>query len=300
MTPYLVVRELEPDGLGGQAETTAIFLTAATCPIGCSMCDLHRFTIQGPTPPGSIPAQIRHVIETECDRVPDATDRRPNNDPSSSSIHPPRGRWVKLYNSGNFFDPQSIPPEDYPEIAGLCTGFDRVIVENHPRFGSQRLARFHEILERPLEVAVGLETVQPRWLTRMRKQMTRDQFDQYAAKLQMMEIDLRVFLIVGVPGADVAESMRWSRLSVRHAVRAGARHISMIPARYGHGWDDSPHPLPRFTFDDWLQIQADGIRDADGNASITIDLWDLENQGDADPRLETLKQVNLTQSTGAA
>ena len=269
-SPYLVVRETEPDGRGGRVDTTAVFLTASTCPIGCSMCDLHRFTFDHPTPPGAIPRQIRRAL------------------PES-----PGGGWIKLYNSGNFFDPRSIPPADYGEIAQLCSGFERVIVENHPRFGERRAQRFRSQLDQQqLEVAIGLETVQPRWLTRMQKQMTRDQFDQYARQLRQLEIDVRVFLIVGVPGVGVAEAIRWTRLSLRHAIRAGARHASLIPARRGNGWNEFSDPLPRLSLDDWLELQQTAIADAEGQATVTVDLWDLEPD---DPKVEQLKQMNWTQ-----
>ncbi|MDG2221914.1 MAG: hypothetical protein P8L85_11060 [Rubripirellula sp.] len=288
-SPYLVVREPEPDGRGGQVETIAIFLTASRCPIGCSMCDLHRFTLDQPTPTGAIPLQIRRGLNASSDG--------PFNGPSDgASDGAANGRsrpgWVKLYNSGNFFDPQSIPPADYGQIGKLCGEFERVIVENHPRFGGERLKRFQRELRQPLEVAVGLETVQPRWLARMKKQLTRDQFDQYAAELRQVGVDLRVFLIVGVPGVGVSEAMRWGQLSLRHAIRAGARHVSMIPSRRGNGWGPATGRLPDLSLDDWLEYQARLIADADGRAAVTIDLWEMAAE---DPRVDRLKQVNLTQ-----
>jgi len=234
------------------------------------MCDLHRFTFDHPSPVGAIPGQIRKALEGQV----------------------PHG-WVKLYNSGNFFDPRSIPPEDYREIASLCDGFERVVVENHPRFGGQKLKAVRGLLDQPLEVAVGLETVQPRWMTRMAKQMTRDQFDQYAAELRELEIDLRVFLIVGVPGVQVAEAIRWARLSVRHAVAVGARHVSLIPARRGNGWNSS-QPLPAFSLEDWMEIQSLALADAVGRATVTIDLWDMP---EGDQRVEQLRETNLRQRT---
>ncbi len=268
--PYEVLREWEPDGCGRRVPTTTVFLTAATCPIGCSMCDLHQFTLDRPTPRGAIPRQILHAI----------------------SGHPVAG-WIKLYNSGNFFDPRSIPPEDYQAIAQQCVGFERIIVENHPRFGSERLTRFVRLLEgRPLEVAVGLETVQPRWLARMQKHMTRDQFDHYATTLRRMGVDVRVFLIVGVPGISASEAIRWARLSLRHAIAVGARHVSLIPARRGNGWNGSTKLLPSITMDDWLEFHATALQDAGGRAAVTVDLWEMDA---ADPRVEQLKQANLDQ-----
>ena len=107
-TPYLVVEELEPDGVGGQIATTTIFLTASTCPIGCAMCDLHLNTLPHATPRGAIPQQIDAALEGRS-----------------------RHGWLKLYNSGNFFDRQAIPLSDHGPIAGLVRKFETVIVENH-------------------------------------------------------------------------------------------------------------------------------------------------------------------------
>lgn len=272
--PYLVVEEQEPDGRGGQIETTTVFLTAAECPIGCSMCDLYHNTLTTATPPGAVPKQIDAALENK------------------SPVRDARLGWIKLYNSGNFFDPRSIPPVDYASIAVRCRPFSRVIVENHPRFGADRLPRFRDLIETPLEVAVGLETVQPRWLARMGKKMSRDQFDRYARRLRNEGVDLRVFLIVGVPGIAVRESIRWARLSARHAIACRARHISFIPARSGHGWSGLANQLPTLPDDALVELQQAAIGDADGRAAVTIDLWNFDPHSEA---CKQLAEVNLTQ-----
>jgi hypothetical protein len=274
-TPYLVLRECEPDGQGGQAETTTILLTASGCPIGCSMCDLHRYTLPSATEPGSIPRQLDSALSGGT---------------QGGRIKP--GGWIKLYNSGNFFDPRSIPPSDYVRIADACQGFSRVIVENHPRFGGARLARFRDLLSARLEVAVGLETVQPRWLKRLGKQISRDDFDRYARWLRQQGVDLRVFLIAGAPGITVRESIRWARLSTRHAVAHHARHISLIPARRGEGWQGRADELPRFALNDLADLLGAAIADAGGRAAVTIDLWDLDP---GEPWYQVLRTMNLTQ-----
>jgi len=266
--PYLVLHEAEPDGQGGQVDTTTAFLTASTCPIGCTMCDLHRHTLPTATPAGAITRQIEIALQD-----------------SNAS-------WLKLYNSGNFFDPRSIPPTDYPDIARHCNRFDRLIVENHPRFGKHKLEPFLKLLDTQLEIAVGLETVQPRWLGRLGKQMSRDDFSQYAVELASLGIDLRVFLILGVPGIDVRESIRWTRLSLRHAIACGARHVSIIPARSGHGWNDRAAELPHFSVTTLADVQETLLLDADGRAVVTLDLWDITSSS---PQLAGLRQSNLTQ-----
>lgn len=267
--PYLVLEELEPVVGGGQACSTTVFLTASSCPVGCKMCDLHRFTLGTPTPPGAIPRQIDVALRGR-----------------------PRSEWLKLYNSGNFFDPRSIPPEDYPAIAARCEGYARVVIENHPKVGSERLLRFRDQLGSQLEVAVGLETVQPRWLAKLGKQMTRDQFDRFAHWLRRQGVDLRVFLIVGTPGILASEAIRWARLSLRHAITVSARHISLIPARAGEGWGGTADQLPHLPIETLIELQRLALQDADGRATVTIDLWDLDT---SDPGFEILQRVNLSQ-----
>lgn len=267
-TPYLVLHEAEPDGGGNMVSTTTVFLTASQCPIGCNMCDLHLNTLPAATPRGAIARQV------------------------DSAIKDSGAKWLKLYNSGNFFDPRSIPPDDYPEIAERCNRFDRVIVENHPQFGKSRLQSFLKLVTCRFEIAVGLETVQPRWLGRLEKQMSRDDFSRYAGEIASLGVDLRVFLILGVPGIDVVESVRWTRLSLRHAIACGARHVSIIPARSGHGWGGRADQLPDFSTALLAEIHEQLLQDSDGRAVVTLDLWDVSTN---DAEYDRLQQANLTQ-----
>ena len=267
--PYLVLHEAEPDGEGNEVSTTTVFLTASQCPIGCNMCDLHLNTLPTATPAGAIPRQI------------------------DSAIKDSDAKWLKLYNSGNFFDPRSIPSGDYTAIAERCNRFDRVIVENHPQFGKSRLLSFLKLVTCQFEIAVGLETVQPRWLGRLEKQMSRDDFSSYASEIARLGVDLRVFLILGVPGIDVVESVRWTRLSLRHAIACGARHVSIIPARSGHGWGGKAEELPKFSTTLLAEIHEQLLQDSGGRAVVTLDLWDVPAN---DAEYYRLQQSNLTQS----
>jgi radical SAM enzyme (TIGR01210 family) len=266
--PYLVLHEPEPDGRGNEVSTTTVFLTASQCPVGCNMCDLHLNTLPGATPSGAIARQIDLAVKDS------------------------QASWLKLYNSGNFFDPRSIPPADYREIAARCNRFDRVIVENHPQFGKNRLQKFLELITCKFEIAVGLETVQPRWLERLGKQMSRDDFSRYASEINRFGVDLRVFLILGVPGIDVVESVRWTRLSLRHAIACGARHVSIIPARSGHGWGGRANQLPDFSTPLLAEIHEKLLQDSDGQAVVTVDLWDVPVN---DTGYSRLRQSNLSQ-----
>src|SRR5439155_2565678 len=108
-------------------------------------------------------------------------------------------RNIKLYNSGNFFDPRAIPPADYPAIARLVSGFERVIVECHPALLGNRCLQFREMLPGRLEVAIGLETVHPVVLEKLNKRITVDDFRRAAGFLASNWIDLRIFLLVRPP-----------------------------------------------------------------------------------------------------
>ncbi len=277
-----VVDEQEARPGGQPVRVTTLLLTAAECPLRCAMCDLWKQTLAGPTPPGAIPRQIERALENR-----------------------PRSGWIKLYNSGSFFDPRSIPPSDYAAIAELCDGFERVIVENHPRFGRTRIASFARQLSGQLEIAVGLESVQPGLLRRLNKRMTRDDFDRFARQLAAAGIDLRVFLMLRPPWTAETEARRWTLLSVKHAIAYQARHISLIPARDGNGWMEAAHHEGLFlspsasslemVFDEALSF----VGRHRPKAIVTVDLWDWERLAAcascAAARRQRLAEMNRSQ-----
>src|SRR5262249_40566365 len=121
--PYAFLVEPEVDAKGLVEDVATIFLTNRECPFRCLFCDLWKHTTDERVPVGTIPQQIDHALA----RLPPA-------------------RHVKLYNSGNFFDRQAIPPEDYPAIAECVAGFRTVIVENHPKLCSQPCVEFRDLL----------------------------------------------------------------------------------------------------------------------------------------------------------
>ncbi|TWU66871.1 hypothetical protein V7x_24420 [Crateriforma conspicua] len=277
---YHAFWECEAAGCRNSADVLTIMLSVSACPIRCTMCDLWRNTLVTKTPPGAVPHQIQHAIERLRVDAPE----------SSRSGSVDRPRWIKLYNSGCFFDPSSIPPDDYESIGRLVSGFDRVIVENHPRFDQGRLQKFARHIDGQLEIAVGLETVQPRWLSRMKKRMTRDTFDDYAMRLRSNDVDLRVFLIWGVPGISHQEASKWTVMSALHASRMGARHISIVPARRGNGWGEFKQAIPDANPMVLAGLQQQLIRRIGHHTVVTVDLWDMDSDQPGDER-EALEQI---------
>ena len=121
--PFAFTSERERSAAGDVDDVSVIFLTNRECPYRCLMCDLWKNTIDDRVPEGAIPEQIDHALA----RLPAA-------------------RHIKLYNSGNFFDAQAIPPSDWPAIADRVASFQTTIVENHPRLCGQGCVRFRDLI----------------------------------------------------------------------------------------------------------------------------------------------------------
>jgi hypothetical protein len=246
--------EDERGATGEIMPTATVFLTNRECPWRCVMCDLWRNTLTETVPPGAIPQQIDYAL-----------------------LRLPAARQIKLYNSGSFFDPHAIPPEDYPAIAMRVGGFERVIVECHPALVGEACIRFRDSLGGRLEVAMGLETAHPEILARLNKRMTTEQFESAARFLRAHEIDLRVFILVKPPFMQEQDAVEWAVRSLRFAFDCGATAATLIPTRGGNGameeliaaGDFSPPALKTVE-----AAAAHGVSLKQGR--VFVDLWDAE------------------------
>ena len=121
--PYAFLVEPERTRAGTVEDTAVIFLTNRECPFRCLMCDLWKNTTDERVPDGALADQVEHAL-----------------------AHLPPAQHVKLYNAGNFFDAQAIPPGDWPRIAELIAPFRTVIVESHPLLIGDRCLAFRDLL----------------------------------------------------------------------------------------------------------------------------------------------------------
>ena len=175
----------------------------------------------------------------------------------------PEAPRIKLYNSGNFFDPRALPRDDYPEVARLCDDFRRVIVENHPKLCGDDVFRFRDLIQGRLEIAMGLETIHPQALAMLNKQMTVADFETAAQRMRREGVDLRVFLLLGPPGVVAAESVAWTIRSAEFAFQCGALHCAVIPTRAGNGAMDALQRRGAFQsqdFANWSGVRNDCSR----------------------------------------
>ncbi|MEZ5331379.1 MAG: radical SAM protein [Thermoanaerobaculia bacterium] len=281
--PLGVVRESEHERGGSREETLTIFLAGMECPFSCVFCDLWRHTLPGRTPPGALPRQLEAALSGEA-----------------SGPHADR---VKLYNASNFFHPGAVPPEDDEPIARLLDGIAAVTVECHPKLLGDRCLRFAELLEGRLEVALGLETAHPQALASLGKEMSLDDFDRAADWLRRHDLDLRVFVLVGVPGVPAEEQVEWAARSAGHALDRGARRVALIPVRGGNGALEELAASGGFAPPTLQQIESALSRAlAETAGTVTADLWDLDRFADCPAclparrhRLETINRTGLTE-----
>lgn len=254
--PHLFFEEVELQESGSLEAVVDIFLTNRECPWRCVMCDLWKHTLEATVPAGAIPAQIDQVLELL--------------DTRDHSV-------VKLYNSGSFFDPRAIPPEDYPAIATRLKHFERVIVECHPALIGDRVLRFQDLLPGRLEVALGLETAHAGVLEKLHKRFTLEQYAKACEFLKAHDLDIRSFLMIKPPFMIAEESSFWTRRSIDFALNCHASAVSLIPTRGGNGAMEALREQGFFsppTLED-LEAGLDygvGL----GKGRVFADLWDLE------------------------
>ncbi len=276
--PYacFVEEECGPDGRVEPVAT--IFLTNRECPFRCTMCDLWRNTLTESVPLGAIPAQIDFALQQLS-----------------------AARVVKLYNSGSFFDPRAIPPNDYAAIADRIQHFDRVIVECHPGFVNERCLEFRSLLSGRLEIAIGLETAHPETLEKLNKRMTLQQFSAAATFLRSHDIDLRVFILVQPPFMRPDEALHWASRSLDLAFDCGATAATLIPTRGGNGAMEALAASGNFTTPSLSLLEdaaAYGLARKRGR--VFTDLWNIQPEVECAhcfrSRLQRLREMNLHQS----
>ncbi len=289
--PYAFLVEPERTRAGTIADTAVVFLTNRECPFRCLMCDLWKNTTGERVPDGAIAKQLAYALT----RMPAA-------------------RHIKLYNAGNFFDAQAIPPGDWPRIVELLNPFETVIIESHPRLigpscltlrdrlraaraslpalGAREREAQDPLTPNPsppkrgrgeqeggqaLQVAMGLETVHPDVLPRLNKRMTLADFEKAARFLCDQEIVVRAFILLRPPFLDEAEGVHWAKESLRFAFDAGVECCVVIPTRAGNGAMEELQRQGDFApprLDSLEEVLDHGIGMRRGR--VFVDLWDVE------------------------
>lgn len=277
----LLERERRPGGTIEQSLT--VFLVGAECPFACSFCDLWQWTIDGATPAGALSAQVELALASHRDAAPNR---------------------IKLYNASNFFDPRAVPAEDLVDIVQLLDGF-AITVESHAATIGQRAIDFARSISGRLEVAIGLESIHPVAMAESNKRLDLPRFDRAVTLLKENGIDVRVFVLLGMPYVPAGETVEWTVRTVEYAARIGADVISIIPVRSGNGEIERLQELGLFTPPTLAQLeQALNSTIDQQHAVVTADLWDVSRleacercRGD---RVNGLRAANLSGVHAAA
>jgi len=272
----LIEDERRPGGKTERALT--VFLTGAECPFTCSFCDLWRWTIDGPTPPGALTAQLDAVLQLLVGARPDR---------------------LKLYNASNFFDERAVPAEDLLGIATRSAPFASVTVESHANTIGPKTLAFARLIPGRLEVALGLETIHPVAAPKLNKRLDLPRFDAAARLLAENDIDLRVFVLLGAPYVPARESVVWTVRSVEYAVERGASVVSIIPVRGGNGEMERLESLGDFTLPELSDLEDALDRCSQfTEAVVTADLWDIGRLPACErcgaERVERMRSLNAT------
>jgi archaeosine synthase beta-subunit len=249
---YLVEPELTRDG--SVEDVGTIFLTNRECQFRCLFCDLWKNTTDERVPEGAILAQIEWALS----RMPAV-------------------RHLKLYNSGNFFDSQAIPPDELPRIADRLSNFWTVIVECHPRLIGRSCFDFQLRLRPALQVAMGLETAHPEVLGRLNKRMTLADFERAAMDLRSHGIEIRAFILLRPPFLDETEGLLWAKRSLDYAFGVGVECCILIPTRGGNGAMEKLQVAGSFSPPRLESLEAAieyGVELRAGR--VFADLWDIE------------------------
>ena len=275
--PYAWLVEKERTITGEIEDHAIIFLTNRECPFHCLMCDLWKNTTDDPVAEGNIPEQIEWALN----QLPEV-------------------KHLKLYNSGSFFDVKAIPERDYKRIASVLSGFKTVIVESHPRLIDKRCLTFRDMLKPDLQIALGLETVNPEVLMKLNKKMTPDDFKSSVSFLTSNGIPSRAFILLRPPYMSEEEGVYWAERSIDFAFGTGVECCTIIPVRAGNGAMD--HLLEKGFF------TPPGIRSLETVLEYGIgrhagrvfaDTWDLNLISRcaycSEKRISRLTEMNLSQ-----
>ena len=298
--------EQEHSASGEVVSVVTIVLTNRECPWRCIFCDLWKNTLARSVPPGAIPAQIDFAFRRLRETYDIPTEQ------SAILDMPPshRARQIKLYNSGSFFDPKAIPPEDLPAIAERVRRFERIIVECHPALIGDSALRFRDMLAggasplnavSKLEIAMGLEIADDALLARLNKGMKLEMYARASRFLNAHDVDVRAFVMVRPPFVTSEESaLQFARRSIDFAFDWGASAVSLIPARFGAAElqvlaKEGHFAPPKLATLEAALDYGVGLR----RGRVFADVWDLEKfaycLGCFVERRERLGRVNLQQ-----
>lgn len=258
---------------------STLFLLNRECPWRCSMCDLWVNTSDRPVTSEEIISQIDYAL---------------------SKL--PESEWLKLYNSGSFFDAGAIPTSSWNYIADRANRYSHLIIENHPRLTTPRIMGFLDLLEETsLEIAMGLESANPRILQNLNKRFDLDDFRRACQFLKSQMVIIRAFVLIEPPFSKSPEAALNDLITTcEFCNTCGVDNVGLIPSRGGTGF-----MLELERSGDFREPGIDSIESgfeiclSHFHGITSLDLWDITRfmpcQHCRDARIERFKWMNRHQ-----
>jgi radical SAM enzyme (TIGR01210 family) len=156
-------------------------------------------------------------------------------------------------------------------------------------------------MEPTLQVAMGLETVDPSVLSLLNKRMTTDDFARAAGFLGDHGIGVRAFILLRAPFQNEEEGVHWANRSIEFAFSTGVECCSIVPTRTGNGgmeWLQEHNQFQPPTMRSVERVLEFGI--GLGRGRVFMDLWDIERFVSCSKcgpaRIARLPEINFSQT----
>ncbi|NOZ59850.1 MAG: archaeosine biosynthesis radical SAM protein RaSEA [Euryarchaeota archaeon] len=147
--------------------------------------------------------------------------------------------YLKVFNSGSFFDPGEIAPETRREIYRLVNslGVERLQVESRPEYISREVVEEAvALLEPELEVGIGLETTSD-YIREVciNKGFTLAEFARALEVCRGAGAKVKAYLLIKPPFLTEAEAIEDAVRSALKAARMGVSRLSFNPVNVQRG-----------------------------------------------------------------
>lgn len=290
--PYAWLVEPERAANGSIQQTGTVFLTNRECPFKCLMCDLWKNTTDFSVSPTDLQNQLEFALNQFDADLGEAE----------------RVEQLKLYNSGNFFDPKAIDPAALPSLAKVVNqrtarqNLSNLVIENHPRLVGPTSIEFGRQLDCSLEIAMGLETVQSAVLQKLNKQMTLSDFERATSFLIDQGFAVRSFILLKTPFQSELEGVEQALRAIEFAFSIGVHCCAVIPTRTGNGALDQLELQGLFSEPRLSSLETvigEGLLLSSGQQRVFVDLWDAQRFSTCpdclEERIARMNRMNLSQ-----
>lgn len=214
-SPVSVWREQERIGQE-QVEAGVMILGTSGCSHfhagGCSMCG-YNFDSRGTVAPRHISDQF-HMAISQLGEV----------------------KFLKVYTSGSFLDPEEVPEPCSDEILEHCAQKGlRLLFESRPEFVTQGRLEHVLSLHDDLEVALGLESSNDEILRNsINKGFSRADYERAANDLREKGVDIRTYVLLKPPFLTESEALTDAIATIGFAAEFSAT-ISLNPVSVQKG-----------------------------------------------------------------